>query len=87
MGVLPLEFDPGTTRQTLRLDGNEVYSLENLEGAPAPGTSLTLAIERRNGTITRVPVCCRIDTDEERAIIAAGGLLPRIREALGTRAR
>jgi aconitase A len=86
MGVLPLEFEPGTTRQTLRLDGDEVYSLENLEGAPEPGATVTLAIKRRDGTITRVSVRCRIDTDEEREIIAAGGLLPRIREELGTRA-
>ena len=78
MGVLPLEFLPGTTRATLALDGSEVYALENFAGAPAPGSELTLAITRQNGDVTRVPVRCRIDTDEEREMFAAGGLLPRI---------
>ena len=34
MGVLPLEFEPGTTRKTLALDGSELYALEGLSGAP-----------------------------------------------------
>jgi len=82
MGVLPLEFEPGTTRRTLGLDGTEVYALVGLAGAPAPGVTLTLAIKRQDGSTTRVPVRCRIDTDEEREVVAAGGLLPRIRDEL-----
>ena len=88
MGVLALEFLPGTTRTTLALDGSEAYALEDFAGAPAPGSELTLAITRQNGeaTLTRIPVFCRIDTDEEREMFAAGGLLPRIAaELLGQR--
>ena len=86
MGVLPLEFLPGTTRLTLALDGSEVYALENFAGAPAPGSEITLAITRQNGEVTRVPVRCRIDTDDERTMFAAGGLLPHIAaELLGQR--
>ena len=86
MGVLPLEFLPGTTRLTLALDGSEVYALENFDGAPVPGSEITLAITRQNGEVTRVPVRCRIDTDDERAMFAAGGLLPHIAaELLGQR--
>ena len=78
MGVLPLEFMPGTTRKTLNLDGSELYAIEDLNGAPTPGTQLTLAITRRDGSITRIPVRSRIDTDDERDMFDAGGLLPRI---------
>ena len=78
MGVLPVEFEPGTSRQTLGLDGSELYALEGIDGAPQPGESLTLAVTRSDGRVTRAPVRCRIDTDDEREMFAAGGLLPRI---------
>ena len=86
MGVLPLEFLPGTTRKTLALDGSEVFALEGFGGVPAPGAQLTLAITRRDGSVTRTPVRSRIDTDDERDMFAAGGLLPRIANELLGRA-
>jgi aconitate hydratase len=78
MGVLPLQFASGTTRKTLGIDGSETFSLEGLDGAPAPGSVLKLVIQRRDGTTQRAPLTCRIDTTEEQEIFAAGGLLPRI---------
>jgi aconitate hydratase len=74
MGVLPLEFKPGTTRKTLQLDGTEVYSVE---GKIAPRADLTLVIERRNGEVVRVPMTCRLDTAAEVSIYEAGGILQR----------
>ena len=78
MGVLPLEFEPGTTRKTLELDGSETFTLEGLTSAPAPGSQLTLTIRRANGHTHRAPLKVRIDTSDEQQIFAAGGLLPRI---------
>lgn len=78
MGVLPLEFVPGTTRKTLAIDGSEDFVLAGLQSAPIPGSMLTLQITRRNGDRLQVPVKCRIDTSDESAMFAAGGLLPRI---------
>ncbi|MGA2000650.1 MAG: aconitate hydratase AcnA [Terriglobales bacterium] len=80
MGVLPLEFESGTTRNTLSLDGSELYSLQLPGGTPARGAAATLLIERRSGQTLRVPVWCRINTQEEVQIFAAGGLLPRLRD-------
>jgi aconitate hydratase len=74
MGVLPLEFEAGTTRKTLQLDGTETY---DVEGEPAPGAQLTLVINRRNGERIDVPVKCRLDTGEEVSIYSAGGVLQR----------
>ncbi|MEB1529780.1 Fe/S-dependent 2-methylisocitrate dehydratase AcnD [Xanthomonas sp. WHRI 7945] len=74
MGVLPLEFQPGTTRTTLGIDGSEVF---DVLGARTPGATLTLAIARRDGTRLDVPVTCRLDTAEELAIYEAGGVLQR----------
>ncbi|WP_032097380.1 MULTISPECIES: Fe/S-dependent 2-methylisocitrate dehydratase AcnD [unclassified Alteromonas] len=74
MGVLPLEFKPGTTRKTLELDGTETY---DVKGEPSPGATLTLVINRTNGEKLDVPVTCRLDTMEEVSIYSAGGVLQR----------
>ena len=74
MGVLPLQFEPGTTRLTLGLDGTETY---DVVGKPAPRASLTLVVHRSDGSALRVPVTCRLDTAEEVSIYEAGGVLQR----------
>ena len=77
MGVMPLQFEEGTTRQTLGIDGTETY---DVEGAAAPRAELTLVIHRKNGNTERVPVICRLDTAEEVSIYSAGGVLQRFAE-------
>src|SRR5699024_11026155 len=74
MGILPLQFEAGTTRNTLELDGTETYSVT---GTPAPGATLTLVIKRRNGEVKEVPVICRLDTQDEVVTYTAGGVLQR----------
>ncbi|MGO4476578.1 Fe/S-dependent 2-methylisocitrate dehydratase AcnD [Massilia sp. 2TAF26] len=74
MGVLPLEFQPGTTRLTLGLDGTETY---DVVGERTPRATLTLVIHRKNGETVEVPVICRLDTAEEVSIYEAGGVLQR----------
>ncbi|MFT6786970.1 MAG: iron-sulfur-dependent 2-methylisocitrate dehydratase [Pseudoalteromonas rhizosphaerae] len=74
MGVLPLEFKAGTTRKTLELDGSESY---DVTGELTPGASVNLTITRTDGEVLNVPTKCRIDTQEELSIYAAGGVLQR----------
>lgn len=74
MGVLPLEFLPGTTRKTLAIDGTETF---DVEGDVAPGATMTLVINRNNGEVVKVPTKCRLDTAEEVSIYSAGGVLQR----------
>ncbi len=74
MGVLPLEFKPGTTRQTLNIDGTETF---DVVGERTPRADLTLIIRRRNGRVVEVPVTLRLDTAEEVSIYEAGGVLQR----------
>ncbi|SFZ75188.1 Fe/S-dependent 2-methylisocitrate dehydratase AcnD [Chitinimonas taiwanensis] len=74
MGVLPLEFQPGTTRLTLGLDGSELYAVE---GELKPRAVLSLLITRRDGEVLRVPMTCRLDTAEEVSVYEAGGVLQR----------
>ncbi|WP_095051929.1 Fe/S-dependent 2-methylisocitrate dehydratase AcnD [Pseudomonas sp. Irchel s3b2] len=74
MGVLPLEFQPGTDRHTLAIDGSETY---DVIGDRTPRATLTLVINRKNGERVEVPVTCRLDTAEEVSIYEAGGVLQR----------
>jgi aconitate hydratase len=74
MGVLPLEFKPGVTRLTLKIDGTETY---DVIGERKPRTDLTLLIHRKNGERLEVPMICRLDTAEEVSIYEAGGVLQR----------
>jgi aconitate hydratase len=74
MGVLPLEFQPGTTRLTLGIDGTETF---DVVGERTPRATLTLVIHRRDGQRIEVPVTCRLDTAEEVSIYEAGGVLQR----------
>lgn len=76
MGVLPLQFKPGTDRNSLRLTGREVLAVEGLEGVELrPQMPLTLIITREDGQHEEVEVLCRIDTLNEVEYFKAGGIL------------
>jgi len=76
MGVLPLQFKEGTTAQTLKLDGTEIYDVLGLGAGLKPQQDLTLRIKRAGGQIEEVPVRCRIDTPIEIDYYQHGGILP-----------
>lgn len=74
MGVMPLEFHAGDNRMKYAVDGTETF---DVIGEAKPGATLTLVIHRKNGESVEVPVLCRLDTEEELSIYAAGGVLQR----------
>ncbi|MCH2098163.1 MAG: aconitase family protein, partial [Pseudomonadales bacterium] len=53
MGVLPLQFMDGETRETYGIDGTETFSVL---GDLAPRAQMTLVITRRSGETVEVPV-------------------------------
>jgi aconitate hydratase len=82
MGVLPLEFTGGDTRQSLGLTGFETFAIEGLDGALAPRTKLTVRVTGTDGASRTFPVLCRIDTPEELNYYANGGILPYVLRSL-----
>jgi len=74
MGVLPLEFKAGETRETYGIDGTETF---DVIGEVKPRTDLTVVINRKNGEKVEVTVTCRLDTAEEVLVYEAGGVLQR----------
>jgi aconitate hydratase len=76
MGVLPLQFEEGTSAQTLALDGTETFDVAGIEGTLRPRQKATLRIRRSGGTTDEVAVTVRIDTPIEVDYYANGGILP-----------
>jgi iron-sulfur-dependent 2-methylisocitrate dehydratase len=74
MGVLPLEFKEGETRESFNIDGTETFTVL---GDISPRCDLVVEMTRRDGTSTNIIVTCRLDTAEEVTIYAAGGVLQR----------
>jgi aconitate hydratase len=74
MGVLPLEFKAGETRETYAIDGTETF---DVEGELSPRADLTVVMHRANGETVRIPVTCRLDTAAEVHVYQAGGVLQR----------
>jgi aconitate hydratase len=78
MGILPLQFQEGTTAQTLGLDGSESYDIVGLGEDLKPRQDLTLRITRKEGSSQDVTVKVRIDTPIEVDYYRHGGILPFI---------
>jgi aconitate hydratase len=76
MGVLPCQFQDGTSAQSLSLDGSEVIDITGLTAGIRPQMELTLAIRRSDGTTQKVPLLLRIDTPIEVDYYLNGGILP-----------
>jgi aconitate hydratase len=75
MGVLPLQFKPGDSWQTLRLTGDEVIDV--LPDADLkPQSEATLTVTRVDGTQQKLQVILRIDTPIEVDYYRHGGILP-----------
>ncbi len=75
MGVMPLEFQAGTTRQTLGIDGTEIVDVLGLEDGITPGMTVKVRITRADGSSEEIDTKCRIDTLDEVEYYRNGGIL------------
>ncbi|HVH78226.1 MAG TPA: aconitate hydratase, partial [Stellaceae bacterium] len=82
MGVLPLMFKDGTSRQTLNLDGTEVLDITGVKDGIKPRMDVTLTIHRVGGKAETVPLTCRIDTLDEVEYFRHGGILQYVLRGL-----
>jgi aconitate hydratase len=86
MGVLPLQFMPGESRDTLGLDGSESYSIRGIGGGLTPGQDLTVEALHESGRVTVFPVKVRIDTQVEGEYYRHGGILAMVLRRLAASA-
>jgi aconitate hydratase len=74
MGVIPFEFTKGDSRLTLGLKGDETVSILDLEGVK-PLQEVPAEIKMNDGTVHKITLKCRIDTEVEIEYIEHGGVL------------
>jgi aconitate hydratase len=75
MGVIPLEFTGGQTRQSLGLTGFETITIAGMSDTMAPRADLTVTATAPGGKATTFKVRSRIDTPEEIQYYRHGGIL------------
>jgi aconitate hydratase len=75
MGVMPLQFTEGDTRQNLKLSGDETFDITGLSGDIKPKQKVTMTITYKNGNTKDVELLCRVDTLDEVEYFRNGGIL------------
>ncbi|WP_340587515.1 aconitate hydratase AcnA [Erythrobacter alti] len=74
MGVLPLQFKNGDTRNSLGLDGDCTFDIKGLSGL-TPGQDVDVHVTRADGSTATFTALCRIDTANELEYYKNGGIL------------
>jgi aconitate hydratase len=62
-------------RQTLKLDGSELFDITGMEKGIVPGMDIACKITRANGKVEQITLLCRIDTLDEVDYYVNGGIL------------
>jgi len=75
MGVLPLQYLPGQTRESLGLTGREKYAIGGVANELSVGKRLPVTAGSDDGKTTTFEVVCRIDTPVELDYYRHGGIL------------
>jgi aconitate hydratase len=75
MGVIPFEFTGDDTRKTLKLTGEETVSIAGLDGALTPRQAVGAEISYPDGSVRKITLRCRIDTEIEIEYVEHGGVL------------
>jgi aconitate hydratase len=74
MGVMPLQFREGESRESLGLDGTEVFDI-NLDDALKPLQAVEVTATKADGDVVRFTTVCRVDTPVEIDYYRNGGIL------------
>ncbi len=90
MGILPLQFQPGESAESLGLTGEEIFHItglrQMLDAKFSSGKTLMIATENETGTTRDFPVTVRIDTPQEILYYQHGGILQYVLRQLAGKA-
>jgi aconitate hydratase len=75
MGVLPLQFKPGESHESLGLKGTETYQITEIASDLFPGKELPVIAKHPDGTQIRFQVIARLDSPVEVTYFQHGGIL------------
>ena len=75
MGILPFQFKEGFDRKKMNIKGSELFSFTNIEKGVGPRQEVECEIKYVDGTIKKIQLLCRIDTENEVEYYKHGGIL------------
>src|SRR5690606_13223665 len=78
MGVLPLQFMPGESAESLGLTGEETFSIENIDAQLAPKGTITVTAPRPDGSTFTFDTIMRVDSKVDINYLRNGGILPTV---------
>jgi aconitate hydratase len=78
MGVLPLQFQPGQTLQSLGLSGRETFTIRGLAAGLKPGQRVEVEARADDDQAKRFTVSCRLDNQTDVEYLRHGGVLPMV---------
>ena len=78
MGVLPLQFDPGSSAGSLGLTGREQFTIRSVGSEVTPGRRVSVAVRKEDGTESSFPATVRIDAEAELDYYLNGGILQMV---------
>src|SRR4029453_16922492 len=78
MGVLPLTFKPGETRESLGLTGRETYDITGIAQGLTPGSRVSVTATDGDGKAVRFEAQVRLNSPVELEYYRNGGILPRV---------
>jgi aconitate hydratase len=80
MGVLPLVFEPGESRETLGLTGEEVFAIHGIADGITPRKKLTVVAGDKTFRVT-----ARVDSAKEVEYFEHGGILQYVLRQMAAR--
>jgi aconitate hydratase len=78
MGILPLQYEPGTTRQSLGLSGRETLSIGGIAKGLTPGGKVSVTATAEDGKVTNFQAIVRLNSAVELDYYRNGGILQRV---------
>jgi aconitate hydratase len=87
MGVLPLQFLPGETRDTHGLTGEEIFDVVGVPEAITKGGRVKVQAKRPDGSQFEFEAKVRVDTPQEVEYYRNGGILPYVLRQLAAPGR
>jgi aconitate hydratase len=84
MGILPLQFKDGESRETLGLNGHEEYTITGIAEGVTPRKTLPVTVTKQDGSTFTFNVIARVDAPIEWEYYRHGGILPMVLRRLAT---
>ena len=84
MGILPLQYVGGATRESLGLTGEETFAIEGVAAKLDPGMTVHVTAAAAGGETKRFDALVRIDTPDEAEYYRHGGILHYVLRQLAT---